>query len=243
MRTASIVMCLALGIGVSTAFAGRDRGPVIGEPVGLEIAGCGVVTQTETCGKLFKFLDYPEYGLFLVGDLESYEDGTVLFVQGQVCINCLLTDCGQPYSALITSTIQDCMIVGPGTGTVFHVDECLTVIEHDGGCGLLLQNADGGIYAPDSEIGFLVGSTLHFTGTSPMNVISFCPADVTAFPVLMIDEVTACDGDINADGVVDGADLGELLASWGACESCLADLDGDGDVGGSDLGLLLAAWS
>jgi hypothetical protein len=50
-------------------------------------------------------------------------------------------------------------------------------------------------------------------------------------------------GDLTGDGLVDGADLGMLLASWGACESCSADLDGNGEVDGADLGALLAAWS
>jgi len=48
--------------------------------------------------------------------------------------------------------------------------------------------------------------------------------------------------DLNGDGVVDGADLGMLLASWGACDACPADLSGDGVVDGADLGVLLAAW-
>ena len=47
--------------------------------------------------------------------------------------------------------------------------------------------------------------------------------------------------DINGDGIVDGADLGMLVASWGTAGP-EADLDLDGIVGGGDLGLLLAAW-
>ncbi len=46
--------------------------------------------------------------------------------------------------------------------------------------------------------------------------------------------------DINADGQVDGADLGLLLANWGG--SGTGDLNGDGIVDGADLGLLLADW-
>jgi len=49
--------------------------------------------------------------------------------------------------------------------------------------------------------------------------------------------------DLNGDGEVDGADLGQLLAAWGPCAgACPEDLDGDGSVGGGDLGVLLAAW-
>lgn len=47
--------------------------------------------------------------------------------------------------------------------------------------------------------------------------------------------------DLDGSGLVDAADLGILLASWGP--GGFADLDGDGIVGGADLGLLGAAWS
>ncbi len=47
-------------------------------------------------------------------------------------------------------------------------------------------------------------------------------------------------GDLNGDGVVDGADLGALLQNWGG--SGTGDLNGDGIVDGADLGLLLQNW-
>lgn len=50
------------------------------------------------------------------------------------------------------------------------------------------------------------------------------------------------EGDLNNDGVVDGADLGLLLGVWGMIDSD-ADLNGDGTVDGADLGLLLSAWT
>lgn len=53
---------------------------------------------------------------------------------------------------------------------------------------------------------------------------------------------TVMRGDLNADGAVNGADLGLLLAAWGTCPACPADLTGDGLVDGADLGLLLANW-
>jgi len=49
-------------------------------------------------------------------------------------------------------------------------------------------------------------------------------------------------GDLNGDGVVDGADLGILLAAWGG-DDAAADLDGNGVVDGADLASLLADWS
>ena len=54
-------------------------------------------------------------------------------------------------------------------------------------------------------------------------------------------EPAACLGDINLDGVVNGADLGQLLIDWGQAEP-RSDLDQNGMVNGADLGLLLNAW-
>jgi hypothetical protein len=48
-------------------------------------------------------------------------------------------------------------------------------------------------------------------------------------------------GDLNGDGLVDGADLGLLLGNWDG--QGVGDLDGDGIVSGADLGLLLAGWT
>jgi formylglycine-generating enzyme required for sulfatase activity len=51
-----------------------------------------------------------------------------------------------------------------------------------------------------------------------------------------------CVGDLNDDGVIDGADLGVQLSAWGPCAGCAADINGSGAVDGADLGLLLGAW-
>ena len=48
-------------------------------------------------------------------------------------------------------------------------------------------------------------------------------------------------GDLNRDGIVDGADLARLLNEWDRPSVC-CDLDNDGTVGGNDLGILLAHW-
>ena len=51
-----------------------------------------------------------------------------------------------------------------------------------------------------------------------------------------------CVGDLNEDGIIDGADLGVQLSAWGPCTGCAADINGSGVVDGADLGLLLGAW-
>lgn len=50
-------------------------------------------------------------------------------------------------------------------------------------------------------------------------------------------------GDLNQDGLIDGADLALLIANWGPAQpGGFGDLDGDGTVGGADLGILLSRW-
>lgn len=52
-------------------------------------------------------------------------------------------------------------------------------------------------------------------------------------------------GDLNGDGVVNGADLLVLLSGWGKCQDpddCPGDLNNDGTVDGADLLILLSNW-
>ena len=55
---------------------------------------------------------------------------------------------------------------------------------------------------------------------------------------------TCHDIDLNLNGIVDGADLGVLLAFWGPVSPAFprADINGDGLVNGADLGIMLAFW-
>ena len=46
--------------------------------------------------------------------------------------------------------------------------------------------------------------------------------------------------DLNGDRVVNGADLGQLLAGWG--QPGRTDLNGSGTTDGADLGMMLSAW-
>ncbi len=60
--------------------------------------------------------------------------------------------------------------------------------------------------------------------------------------LVTISNQSGCTADIaplGGDGVVNGADLGQLLGQW---SSAGADLNGDGITDGADLGILLGAW-
>ena len=49
-----------------------------------------------------------------------------------------------------------------------------------------------------------------------------------------------CIGDFNGDDMVDGGDLGLMVAGWGTADY---DLTGDGLTDGADLGLMLGDWT
>lgn len=66
-------------------------------------------------------------------------------------------------------------------------------------------------------------------------------SSVAAAAVTWFVDLPAVFGDIDGNGVVNGADLGLLLGAWGT--SGPGDLNNDGVVNGSDLGALLGAWS
>jgi len=76
-------------------------------------------------------------------------------------------------------------------------------------------------------------------GGAPTEVLPGVPVTVRGITFTV---VAPCPWDLDGDGVVDGADLGDLLNQWGPCPGCDADFDGDGVVDGADLGALLNAW-
>ena len=64
-----------------------------------------------------------------------------------------------------------------------------------------------------------------------------------SYLTLSISSAQCCLADLNDDGVVQGADLGLMLAAWGPVPAGVAaDLNRDGAVDGNDLGLMLAGW-
>ena len=66
---------------------------------------------------------------------------------------------------------------------------------------------------------------------------SLASASLAASPAQAI---APCVADLNGDGVVNGADLGILLANWG--KPGATDLDGNGTTDGADQAILMGAW-
>ncbi len=72
--------------------------------------------------------------------------------------------------------------------------------------------------------------------TGTYDLVATSPNGLTVSASVDLGEVL---GDLDGNGVVDGADLAVLLGSWGGPG---ADLNGDGATDGADLALLLGAW-
>jgi hypothetical protein len=71
---------------------------------------------------------------------------------------------------------------------------------------------------------------------------SGCSGGSGTFDVQLLVPAFACRADLDGNGVVEAADIGSLLVSFGACQGCAADLDGTGEVDGGDLAEVLLAF-
>jgi hypothetical protein len=152
-------------------------------------------------------------------------------------------------------TMIGCEIIdnaaGPGTsggggiyvaGTISLID-CLV-------SGNAASFSGGGIYVPS-------GSVVNLTRTRVCGNSAPNGAQIGQAPTGVVNDVggacvmTACascpappcPADLDGNGFVDAADLGSLLAAWGACgKSCPADINGDGFVSAMDIASMLDAW-
>jgi formylglycine-generating enzyme required for sulfatase activity len=82
----------------------------------------------------------------------------------------------------------------------------------------------------------------HAPGVAHHAILRLLPAVLVALAIAPAARAQSCAGDLNGDGVINGADLGQLLAAWGPCGSCAADVNANGVVDGADLGVQLGNW-
>jgi formylglycine-generating enzyme required for sulfatase activity len=77
---------------------------------------------------------------------------------------------------------------------------------------------------------------------SPTRVISTLAVLATFALAPFARAQSLCPGDATNDGQVNGVDIAQILADWGACTSCPGDVNDDGQVNGVDLAEVLAGW-
>lgn len=225
-----------------------DDSKVFEPPISEPLSGPGVVVYDELCEKLFRLDDGT---LLSFSGLQEFAIGEHLLVSGDVCLICLLSPCGSPYSALLGAVAVPLVPAGdppPSEPFVGCVEVVLSPPAAQ--CGALLMSESGTLYWGGGYVTLeQVGLRFLATGLLSPDLLVLCPAEPvdTTFPFFTELTLDGCTGDLDVDGRVDGADLGLLLNSWNASclvqDPCNADLDGSGTVDAADLGILLAAWS
>jgi hypothetical protein len=158
-----------------------------------------------------------------VGNAASAEGGAVYALDSD----------GAIWASVFTANLSG--LDGEGSGSAVFVSGSRT----EGG-EFVLENceATGNVGPAGSAAVEILGTACaieasHLCGNEPANLAGAC-AEVAADPCG--DEADAFD--LNADGLVDAADLTALLAAWDSADLS-ADLDGDGVVGAADLALIL----
>ena len=150
-------------------------------------------------------------------------------------------------SASVTySTWYYCSDAPPAGSTPAEVDPLVVEASVDGGATWVVIDTVSSYPVPNAwtrrsvalpalsaavRIRFSISDT-------PDNSITEAGVDDFSLQVAICEHT--CVGDTNADGYVDGSDLGSLLGQWGTQGSC--DFNGDGLVDGNDLGMMLGAW-
>lgn len=89
------------------------------------------------------------------------------------------------------------------------------------------------------EYEYLDGEVVHLRGFALHNLNQTQEAFIGDFLATWPNQEEPCIGDFNGDGVVNGGDLGLMVAGWGTADY---DLTGDGLTDGADLGLMLNGW-
>jgi hypothetical protein len=153
-------------------------------------------------------------------------------------------------------TMIGCEIVdnaaGPGTsaGGGIYVAGTISLID----CVVSGNSASfsgGGIYLPNGSVANLTNTRVCGNsapnsaqiGQSPSGIVNDLGGACVMALCADCPVAPACPADLNDDGAVNGADLGTLLVSWGACgKACPADIDGNGVVDAADLSAVLASW-
>ena len=146
-----------------------------------------------------------------------------------------------------------CSDAPAGGSTPAEVDPLVAEVSVDGGSTWFTMESVASYTNPNgwNRVSIALSSVLP-AGTSLTSTMRFrfsisdtpdnsvTEAAIDDLSITGITCVNPCQGDLDGNSVVNGADLGMLLSQWGTAGN--GDLDGDGAVTGADLGTLLARW-
>lgn len=195
---------------------------------------CGTIVQPPFCGLA---LAVDQGGIWLLSDTGAFGFGDRVFVSGAIIDPCFTIPECQAGGCVDVALIQPCgETYFSGCGEVVGSFSCGLALLADDGTGFYVL-ADFGSSQEGDRI-FVEGPI--DPGCKEGSGFCACIDNESVQPCIP-------QGDLNGDGVVNGADLGLLLGFWGTCApfqiGCSGDLNFDGLVNGADLGRLLGNWS
>ena len=182
---------------------------------------------------------------FFLSDTDGHGFGETVFVRGGLIDDFL---CAPVITA--PGILVDTVGIGyVGCGTIQQIPSFIT---QEGpvflDCPPQFVGDDGTVAVLETLGEFGPGDRVKVAGHFEQFPITIpeCPAAAAIFD----NTIVSAAGDINCDDVVDGLDLGVVLAQWTAAGGplcgltfCSADLNRDGVVDGLDLGIVLANWT
>jgi formylglycine-generating enzyme required for sulfatase activity len=216
------------------------------------IEGCAIVQNDAPLGGgLYSFYGAPTIAecTFLTNyAASSFGGGAMLFRTEANVIGCVFEDNFTPgqgggmYLARGNASLVDCSFVGNdslgsggGIGYFAFEGSSLTI----SGTTITGNQSDvdgGGLWVRPGFDDVLIENSV---------VCDNLPDEISGeFTDLGENTLCICVADLTGNGIVNGADLAELLAVWGSCgDACSsADFNGDGLVDGADLSVVLSAW-
>ena len=206
----------------------------IGDCIDVPFEQCGTLQPIQFCGLALVAADG---WIYTIDDPGRFEAGDSVAVAGVLDPFCIM--------------IPEC----PAAGCVEVASITACGETYFSGCGALQIGPQGCITFQGDDVdgfftlaeygSFLPGARVEVAGPVTPDVLDCFPFIVSRIENVSI-EVCCPQADLNDDCVVDGSDLGILIASWGPCGPlvpCAGDLSGDGAIDGTDLGLLLSQWT
>ncbi|MCA9283817.1 MAG: hypothetical protein KDA22_01280, partial [Phycisphaerales bacterium] len=193
-------------------------------PLPASFIDCGTIVQTAFCGLA---LEAESGGTYVLDDVGGFVPGDVVAVAGNIDKSCItIPECQ------VTACLEVVSIVPCGEG---YFAGCGTLSIGPQGCVTFFPQDVPGTFTLASYGGFIPGQTVRVSGSVTPEVFDCFPFLVDRIENATI-EICCPDADLTGDCLVDGADLGAMLAAWGTCPlfgACAADLNHDLMVDGT----------
>ncbi|MEC9372366.1 MAG: hypothetical protein VYC34_00915 [Planctomycetota bacterium] len=205
-------------------------------PVGLDAVHAGLTPFLDSGGTLFFSVEEDFFSQSLgvqIGHGDLLSEPGILFRRNQdLLAKFLPTPCTGPNCP---DYGLDAVYIHPNGEIWFSVEESFMSPSH----GFI---SDGAVL---SDRGFVVLDNLDllFGDCQPLEDLANFGLDALDRRVCPACPVS-CRGDLNGDGVINAADLAQLLGAWGnvCILPCPEDFDGNGIVDIGDLAILLGSW-